>query len=441
MKTYLKSHLSDARIKACQDDRFSMQDKFFSESLQQVGEVCVNKLRQLYAIYDENIYIWLSRLWEPDIGGFYFSESARDSHGFLPDIESTVGALHFIEPCGLNSSRPGKRNIDALPEQMRKKLIEFTKGLQDAEDGYFYHSQWGKRILVSRRGRDLGWATSLLRELSDFPLYPTPLDKSDNGEKSSSLPEHLSSLKAFREYLSGLNFQSQSYWNGNLLQSQQRQIQAAGNDFVDLMFSHLESIQREDNGLWEPQVNYASVNGLMKINLMYMYFGRPLPYADIALKNSLNVALSNEKILYCTQFYNPLVTIGQILNNIKKFDGESRSDALRSVIKERTDELIDTTIKKVKPCRRDDGAFSYFYDKGCDASQGAPVSLGVLESDVNATGITSWGIAHHLCSIFDIPSVPMFGAEDSALFYDLIENANSFPKVNQKPDWFDSKLV
>ena len=60
---------------------------------------------------------------------------------------------------------------------MKEKLIAFCRNLQDEASGYFYHPQWGSNIGAARRGRDLGWATGILKNLGSEPLYPTALDR------------------------------------------------------------------------------------------------------------------------------------------------------------------------------------------------------------------------------------------------------------------------
>lgn len=437
----MKNIITEQRLKVCRNDRNAMHNEHFKKVLETYGDEVANKLSELYNLYDEQNYIWRAGLWEPEIGGFYFSEGGRDAVGFLPDIESTVQALRHLESSGLNSSRKGNSIPAATSDKMREKLVSFAKSLQNSEDGYFYHPQWGKRISTSRRGRDLAWSLSLLREFSEKPLYPTPLERGKVENAPSTLPEHLSSLSAFREYLDKCDFTTRSYWFGNQLDSQKSQIQAAGEEFVDAMFSHLEERQRADNGLWEPQVNYASVNGLMKVNLLYTYFSRPLPNAVAAFNSAFFAAMSNEPIDFCTQFYNPLITMQEILENIKKFASVELADSLRSVIKQHAARLISITTAKVAPCKKADGGFGYFYNRGCVISQSAPVGLEQLEGDINASGICSTGIVNPVCALLEIPRIPLFGIEDSKLFYELIENAEVKPKTVPKPDWFESKLV
>lgn len=437
----MKNIITEERLEACRADRHAMRERHYANVREIYGEEITDALRGLYDLYDESNYIWLAGLWEPEIGGFYFSEGGRDTEGFLPDIESTVQSTRFLEASGLNSSRPGNATPDATPDKMREKLLSFVRTLQDPDDGYFYHPQWKKRISTQRRGRDLSWSVSLFGEFSEKPLYKTPLERGGAGETKSTLPEHLSSVSAFKEYLEKYDLTTRSYWIGNLLNSQQRQIQAAGEEFVETMFSHLESRQREDNGLWEPQVNYASVNGLMKINLMYTYFSRPLPNAEVAFESAFAAAMSDEPIDFCCQFFNPLITMDEILANIKKFASPSLAEKLRDVVKKNAAELLRVTASKVAPCKKEDGGFGYFYDRGCVVSQGAPVGLDVLEGDVNATGICSKGVVNPICSLLEIPGIPIFGTEDSKLFYELIENAEVKPKTIPKPDWFESRLA
>ena len=110
--------------------RTAMRQEYFKEAVMTVGKDAVQELEALYDIYDERLYIWMATLWEPEIGGFYFSLSARETEGFRPDIESTVQVLRVVEKLGLFGSR-GAKYEDAIPRFMRDKLVSFAKSLQD----------------------------------------------------------------------------------------------------------------------------------------------------------------------------------------------------------------------------------------------------------------------------------------------------------------------
>ena len=429
----MKEKLARARLK-----RYKMHEESFSEAREILGEEAVYELRKLYEIYDEKFYIWLAQLWDPEIGGFYFSNSARDSHGFLPDIESTMQALRCIESMGLTKGKPF---VEAISPEMKAALSRFVKGLQD-ENGYFYHPQWGRNIVTPRRGRDLSWSLQLLEHLGEKPNYPSPLEKSENGKKSVSLPEHLQTIEAFKKYLSEFNLAERSYWICNMLQSQTMQIKAAGEEFVEYMFDWLSKNQREDNGLWQEVVNYDSVNGLMKASLMYSALGRPLPRADRALISAIQAALSDEEIVFCCQFYNPLSAASHIFYNIGKFGNREKLEELREIVRENAPSLIRRTREKVLNCKREDGSFSYNPKTGCPVSQRAPVAQrGVLEGDVNGASICLNGVMSNLSGTLGIKKVPVFSDVDSDLFFYILNNVENSEKTHPKPEWFDDYLV
>ena len=59
------------------------------------------ELEEFFSYYDTNIIIWLANLYDKDEGGFYFSNSARDTIGYLPDVESTAMAFKLMDDGGL----------------------------------------------------------------------------------------------------------------------------------------------------------------------------------------------------------------------------------------------------------------------------------------------------------------------------------------------------
>ena len=66
----------------------------FYKSLESArGKATADAVRDFTGIYTDGIYKWLAGLWDGEIGGFYYSNSARDTDGYLPDIESTAQAI------------------------------------------------------------------------------------------------------------------------------------------------------------------------------------------------------------------------------------------------------------------------------------------------------------------------------------------------------------
>ena len=128
------------------------------------GAEIVDAYKYLYSVHSDRLLTWLGGLFDSKIGGFYYSNSARDNeyqeldgvkHYFLPDIESTNQATNLLQSAGVI------KEFSELPEWMRKKMAEFNCSLQNPDDGYIYHPQWGKNITDHRRGRDLMWSIAM----------------------------------------------------------------------------------------------------------------------------------------------------------------------------------------------------------------------------------------------------------------------------------------
>ena len=83
----------------------------------------------------EKLIRWWAGLYDPAAGGFYYSDSARDHDGFLPDMESTYQILWRL--------RDVVPDLPAfLGREITGKIVSFFQSKQDPADGYFYHPQW-----------------------------------------------------------------------------------------------------------------------------------------------------------------------------------------------------------------------------------------------------------------------------------------------------------
>ena len=433
----LRDSIPAERIEACRKAREAMREKYYEIYRKELGEDAEVALRELLSLYNEELYIWLAGLWEPEIGGFYHNESGRRTEEMLPDIESTGQTLYFLEASGLTRGR-ALDDPEAFPESFKASLVRFALSMLDPDDGYFYHPQWGKNITTSRRGRDLGWANGILNHFKVTPPYPTAIERltSKSDEDKTALPEYLTDIEKFKEYLCSLEINTKSYFVGNLLQAQSRQIVAAGPQFVSELLSWIEEHQREDNGLWQETVNYDSVNGLMKIGLLHTTCQAPIPKPDRALESTLAVALSDEPTTFVCQFYNPLVTINNILNSFVDLGRGEDERRLRGRIRAMAPRLIRATYEKVKGYRvEENGSFDYDFNRRTSGvSQGMHVSLpGASNGGVNATCICANGTLRGLFATLGVPRIPLFCDEDADLFFELIKNAKVFPKDTPYP--------
>lgn len=433
--------ITKERLERARTERSAMREAFYKAHADKLGKETIDAFRDFCALYDEGLYIWLAGLWQPEIGGFYYSEGGRDIETMLPDLESTKQAISFIQNSGLAMDF-GRGKFEAVSPEMQEKIIGFVKSCQDKESGYFYHPQWKKRISTSRRGRDLGWAVYLMKEFGGKLDYPTPLEKSSVGKASVALPNHLKSTEAFKNYLNQRDFLHNSYPVGNLLQAQCSQIIAAGEEYVDILINHINERQNPDTGLWGEVVNYDSVNGLMKLVLVYSACKRPVPNAMAAFESCVKAAMSDEEITFVCQFYNPIVTIANLIAIVASRNGAEVGEALREKMKELAPDMIRVTKEKVLLCRKRDGSFSYGPNYSCFVSQGAPVTDREMnEGDVNASCISSTGMTGHFARIFGIPEMPLFCAEDAKIFHELLKNSKVYSKTKARPLWMDEWMA
>ncbi len=414
------------------------RQKTYDELLPLIGEDGVCALKEHMDSLGDELYIWLASLWDPKVGGFYYSISARDNEPFLPDVESTAQALGWLEGCKMFEDF-GDSYVKALPEDMKTAIVKFVLGLQSSEDGYFYHPQWGKDIKLSRRSRDLGWALGIIKNFGLQPLYDSPtgvkgtlgapsqLVAEEGGEKrSSTLPDYLQSTEALKEFLDSSDLYHHSYNSGNDLSALRSELEAAGAEIVRFLFDYLNDLQNPRNGLWSDNSDYYAVNGLMKIGMVYTYFKEPLPNYENALMSAIHAVTSDEVPTGITSIYNPWVCISATIDTVRLSHGEAEAERLRAIVRSNAAEMIRATSRKIAPYRKPDGGYSYNVD-GCSwTSQGAPVAVRYsVESDVNATAIATNGTLRNMCRALDIPRPQLFCGEQFPHFIELIEKRKS----------------
>ena len=72
------------------------------------GEDVAEATKEYYSMFSDKLLSWLVDLYDPEIGGFYYSNSGRNTEGYLPDIESSFQALSMIENSGMVDHLGGK---------------------------------------------------------------------------------------------------------------------------------------------------------------------------------------------------------------------------------------------------------------------------------------------------------------------------------------------
>ena len=154
----------------------------------------VAAMKTYYSMCGDGIVDWAANLYDPGVGGYYASSSGRDGAQFGPDVQNTVQMIRFIVNTGMvDNVAPTGNWREFLPELMQYKLVYWAKSLQDP-NGYFYHPHWSRATVdahLSRRGRDLGWATSILSELGSAPQYKAANGNAGDGISAEEYWESL----------------------------------------------------------------------------------------------------------------------------------------------------------------------------------------------------------------------------------------------------------
>ena len=430
----------------------------------QAKEIIV-ALRELYSIYSPDVVDWFANLYDPKIGGYYFSNSARENEGFLPDIESTMFALGSFRGLGM----AGKFNNDifaALPPFMKTQVGKFVKGLQDP-NGYFYHPQWGKEFTDAhkpRRGRDLTMVMRIFEWCGISPTYDTPTGVKGDGLLADGTPAKLSSQAAvpespdggkafdpvlkdkesFLEYLStfeiDLDNPNTSYEVGSAFECQATQIaardkelEAAGADYrlADLLAEWFEKYQDPETGIFcKPEhLGLRAINGVLKIASTYSRMGKTLPNAVAAFRSARNVITSDEEPNTVCWVLNPWYSLTVIMDNVatasrknNDYAAERQIAELRAEMIRNYPDMIRATAKKLKKFRKPDGSFSYLQERTSHLSHEMPVAVsGTNEGDVNSTNICIAGVCGHIFAMLKQEMVPFFTEADRMRYVAIIE--------------------
>ena len=412
-------------------------------------------------LYTDEIYHWLAGLYDPKTGGFYYSNSARDSFGYLPDVESTGQVSSILSSIGVGTL------VSIMSDEQSARVATWVHQLQSGRDGYLYHPQWETDVGDGRSGRDLGKLTSLGTLLGNKILYDHPyarfgdtsptyrgcaakltyslttseaalVSRAVLSSVDESLPAHLRSEEAFREYLDelwgkGNTVNNDNYAYGSTITSQSGQIAAAGLSHVaiEVLNKRQEDVQaslraqgRAPNGIWQENVDYHGISGLLKISGIYNSLGYEMPYAREALDSAIQMICASAEEYAAAghsivSVYNPVSAVRNLLNNVNRYGDSADLEDATDIMQERILEIIATTEAKIALYRKSDGSFSYGIMNSSATSQGEPAAVpGTNEGDVNGTALAI-GARTSLMACFDITNVPIMPSYDGAVTYDF----------------------
>ena len=385
------------------------------------GEKMIDeKLAKIKSCYDEGLLQWLAYMYNPNIGGMYYSNSSRVYNGFAPDIESTSQFLNICEVSGLKPANKSFR--DFFGEDFSNKITNYIKTRQSQENGYFYDPQYPQsKVSTSKRERNLTQAKVMLTRFEDVPLYPYPEDRlKEVTLESSSLPDYLQTEEKFKAWMEALPWESTPYPAANQLSAHQYTANSLG--YTPTIVSFLKSIQNKDTGLWGEGLTYEALNASLKVSVYFNPETERYPLADRMLK-SLSYILENNILppQTASELWNP-VTLVNFAKESGAFD-----DDLKESYQMRIPTVLSWLAKSLGDFKKDDGGFSYGRLRSTPLSQNMPVSLGLVESDMNATMLCV-NVWDKCCAVAGRPAEALFTYENQRRFLQLINSASEIPK-------------
>lgn len=481
----MKTVYSEIEIKLQRELDAARRDKLWDELALAAGggargESIKEAFKQLYTLYKPSLSEWYAGLYDPTVGGFYSTEEGRDYESFGPDVESTAQTLAFIEQSGM-LDEVGTVN-DALPKKIQSSIVRFAKGIQH-ENGFFYGKHWNFDDIhynLSRRGRDLSWATILLKRFGARPTYDTPngiigdgldidgnpvckgaqsakvaesVTKSSRGSeaKQGAYPDYLENEETFKKYLSTLDINRASYHFGNQLNATFSQIGSraeallaggAKYDLREILINWLNEHIVEETGYWGEKVDMAGSNGFFKIITLYNVWGKPYPAAEKATESVLESIMGSEIAqTNCCSVFNLWSCISSIKTNVKRTATAELRDKLLGeideVLRERGAEAILNTYEKMLPYQRGTPFHHSYPGYNVGGTQqglycGFPPILGGGVGNVDATGICTTGLTRVMFESFGFKKVPLLMKADYMVFINTVSSVRTISEKKKQ---------
>ena len=379
------------------------------------GESTVAAIKELYQLVDKDMLSWLGRLFDTEIGGFYYSNSARESEEFLPDIESTCQAISILERSGALTS------YEMLPNELRKGIGCFITSCAD-QSGFFYNSQWGKEETdkkLGRRGRDLASAIALASVLGFKLPYPTVLNRIEAGAK----PAPMANAECFAEYLATLPRGELLRKSVHTVCSQWRQIKAAGLSevtakFLDEIFENGEVDLVGEQRFSNLTLFNSAVTLFQELKLP---FKGVYKYADAGADMLFTDQI--DEISNCENIWGSIYKSINNLNEYGRSAEKLQAQRLRKKVYSKAPEAISRLTKCLSEFKVEDGSFAYNPEGSTEYSQGMRVSVGgIREGCVNATVVLIYTIDSVLRCLDINEACPLpLGPEDFKHFSSAIE--------------------
>ena len=410
----------------------------------------IKELRTLNSLRDHDAAKWIASLYDPEIGAWYISGSARDTEGFLPDIETTFYALSLVGYTGMAEMFDGEDYMEkftkAYPKDILDKVGEWMYNLQDP-DGYFYVPQWPKEF-IEERGcqiritRDVGTAKRVLAALGITPKYSGSNGGAKKDEKSSLLTQY-ESVENFRDYLAGWDKELETlsdkerawkfYLWGSYFQST---LHLMNDEMRKMMVEFFNKHQNPQNGVWTEQLYYNSTNAIHKICSVFNSVGAPMNYVDQMIDSTLEILSWDVDTMPCgssCEIYNVWSVFPYLYSNIRNCskgtpeEREARCNEKKALVFAGAAKAINTTYNQIKDMFLPGGEVSCYRNHSVSSVYGCPAGLGLREGDLGGYLLGAFDVEHYVLLALELGDFapPMFTEKDRLIYMRGLRAAKS----------------
>ena len=257
----------------------------------------------------------------------------------------------------------------------------------------------------------------------------------------SDRPDY-SSREAFRAWLYAYNDPEQIKENsGKAHNLAALRDEIASHGMIDILIDQLNTVQaevfeeqlangEEPTGLWQRNVDYKAVWGLLKYMSVYSVGNAPIDvkYLPYIAKTCVKVIqLPAGEDYHMNDLYNQWAGITNLISNVKKYNPGSEN-LIYDVIRENSAPLISNSLDKIENFKIEDGSFGYT-PGGYSAAKmyGQPTSLGVHEGDVNSAALVTT-MYRAIFECLGYKAVPLFTEADGKAFVDTLVNCEPIVK-------------
>ena len=420
----------------------------------------ITALKHFYTLFDYDLAVqWVASLYDAATGGFYISESARDTAGFGPDIESTYYGICYPGTMGM-AEMFGGNWWEVWPEDLLMKTANWIYSLQDA-DGYYYVPQWPKSYIEAnglqvRITRDKGSADTILNRagikakytsafagnsyLADYLGESAAVAVSKAVYSASELLEQYESVENFKKYLADLEKElngisdadraGKFYLWGSYFQSTTGLM---NDEMKTLMVEFFDKHQNPENGVWSEDLHYASTDAIHKICSTYTKVNAEIKYAEKIFDSVLEILawdVDDHPVSTTVGIYNVWSCFSYIYENITKCSNataaekEARCDALRMLVFSGTADAINAAYDQLYDFRVwEDGSFHTFREHSVITAHGCPASVPhTKEGDIGGYLIAAYDMPHYILDALGLieHEIPYNTEIDRLRFIELI---------------------